>query len=463
METAENFEIKSNLMSNEDIRDLQDLEVGKDLEFFQTHKKTAIITYKNLGFPLNSKLENWKYIPIHKYLPENSTQLSNGFEKKVPTEIFDTLDRKFPFLNFGFYPIILVDGILQTQLFEPAFSKLIRDHHILIKPFNEASSSPYFRKKFQSLAATHQDSFTHFNSAEFLTLLENTHVPMGLFIHIPKDLRVDKPFHIHHYSTKDAKKETNIQTTRMLIGLEKFAQLEIIETFSHHEHSIFLSQVSEIFLDEGARLEHVRYQGLGKENKLIDTDLVQLKSFSSYQSHTYSVSGKLIRNNLQIDLAEPNSEVSLSGYYSIHDHEIMDNHTLVRHQKPHCQSNELYKGVLRGKSLGVFNGKVEVYKDAQKTRAYQQNQSILFDSESSMNSKPELEIFADDVKCSHGSTMGQLDKTALFYLQSRGISEKTANKLLVIAFAQSLISALENKEIKGLIEKVMEEQEDLNP
>jgi Fe-S cluster assembly protein SufD len=176
---------------------------------------------------------------------------------------------------------------------------------------------------------------------------------------------------------------------------------------------------------------------------------------STVMQNTFTLSGLWTRNNTTIRLDGEHNECNLNGFYIPNQREHIDNHTIIDHEQPNCQSNELYRGVLLDKSTGVFNGKVFVRQDAQKTNAFQSNGNIVVSDAATMNSKPELEIYADDVKCSHGSTTGQLDDEAMFYLQARGLSKDSARKLLINAFAEDVLEKLVNPELREIVEETV--------
>jgi Fe-S cluster assembly protein SufD len=188
------------------------------------------------------------------------------------------------------------------------------------------------------------------------------------------------------------------------------------------------------------QLENGADYHFSRENARQDKD-------STLTINTLTLSGNLVRNDVHVKVAGQNAETNLNGAYILKNNELVDNHTVVDHLVAHCQSNELYKGVLYDKSTAVFNGKVFVRPDAQKINAFQSNANVLLSDDASVNSKPELEIYADDVKCSHGSTTGQLDESAVFYLRARGLSEKSAKELLVSAFISDVLNKIENKEV----------------
>jgi Fe-S cluster assembly protein SufD len=184
----------------------------------------------------------------------------------------------------------------------------------------------------------------------------------------------------------------------------------------------------------------------------IATDQVHQERDSYFKINTITLSGKLVRNNLNILVDGENCETNLNGAFLLQDGQLVDNHTIVDHLKPNCNSNELYKGVLNGKSIGVFNGKVFVRQNAQKINAFQSNANVLLSEDASMNSKPELEIYADDVKCSHGSTTGQMDEEAIFYLRTRGISDQSARALMTQAFIGDVLNQIDSEEVRSYIE-----------
>jgi Fe-S cluster assembly protein SufD len=247
--------------------------------------------------------------------------------------------------------------------------------------------------------------------------------------------------------------------TRIVIIAKKGSSAQFLFNFSSSCESFSLPIV-ECFVEENARLTIDKIQLEGVDSYSISTDQVYQKRDSYFKINTISLSGKFIRNNLNILVDGENCETHLNGAYLLEDDQLIDNHTIVDHLKPNCTSNELYKGVLNGKSTGVFNGKVFVRPDAQKINAFQSNANVLISDDASMNSKPELEINADDVKCSHGSTTGQMDEDAIFYLQARGISEKSAKALMTQAFIGDVLNKIDNEEVLGYVHSKLVELHD---
>lgn len=241
--------------------------------------------------------------------------------------------------------------------------------------------------------------------------------------------------------------------TRLLIEVEDNASLKCQLHFagSNASENSLHNHLTEIFVGQNANLEFNITQEIGNGN-LVNITEVFCQRDSNFTTNTFQLSGKLLRNNLNIRLKGENIETHLNGFYMLNGKELYDNHTLVDHLVPHCESNETYRGILAGSSTGVFNGKVFVHPDAQKTNGYQSNNNILLSDDATMNSKPELEIYADDVRCSHGSTTGQLDEDAVFYLRARGLDEFGAKALLLTAFASEVLNSVSNDALREELE-----------
>ncbi len=273
----------------------------------------------------------------------------------------------------------------------------------------------------------------------------------ALIIHVKKNAQPAQSLLIDHGISAT---DSELFNSRILILLEDGAKLNCV----HHFHgeaisdSSLVNHVTEAFIGANASLELNFLQEIGTGN-LVNTTEVNVEHNGRFTTNTVQLSGKLIRNNTNVRIAGQNAEAHLNGFYMIDSNDLYDNHTLVDHLVPNCQSNEIYKGLISGKATGVFNGKVHVHRDAQKTNAYQQNKNILLSDTATMNSKPELEIYADDVKCSHGSTTGQLDEDAVFYLRSRGLSHKGAIALLLTAFASDVLEQVSDEGLRAVLEE----------
>ncbi|HHG85975.1 MAG TPA: Fe-S cluster assembly protein SufD [Bacteroidetes bacterium] len=244
---------------------------------------------------------------------------------------------------------------------------------------------------------------------------------------------------------------------RSLIILEDNSELKVVENWRQwRQGRTFENHVSEISVAKNARLDLYTIQN-SSESDLINFTQVNQGLHSLFRNVTLTLKGELVRNNLHVRHTGEHCETQLFGLYLLDNQDHVDNHTLVDHAMPNCYSNELYKGVLNGNSTAVFNGKVMVRPDAQKTNAFQSNKTILLSDGATINTKPQLEIFADDVKCSHGATTGRLDKTALFFLRSRGLPEKKARALLTYAFAAEVLKQIRIPALHAQLVEIVEQ------
>ena len=264
----------------------------------------------------------------------------------------------------------------------------------------------------------------------------------------------EDPVQIMHFSTGN-QKSIWLQPRNLIIA-DKNAKVEIIERHqSLNEHSVVTNSLTEIYAEKNAFIDYYKIQNDLNSSTLIDNTFISQERDSNVSVHTFSFGGKLIRNNLNFYHQGENIQSTLKGITILESNQHVDHNTLVNHAQPNCESHQDYKGIFSERSVGVFNGKIMVDKIAQKTNAFQQNNNILIDNKAKVNTKPQLEIFADDVKCSHGCTIGQLDKEALFYLRSRGIPEKEAKALLTYAFANNILESVKTPNLKRRINSLI--------
>ena len=276
----------------------------------------------------------------------------------------------------------------------------------------------------------------------------------GAYIHIPKSVVAEKPIQIIHFSTSD--QGPMLLQPRNLIVVEENAQVQIFERHqSLNQHQVLTNSVTEIFASENALVDYYKVQNDLDDASIIDNTYVAQKAKSHVSVHTFSFGGQLIRNNLNFFQKGEYIDSTMKGITIIGQKQHVDHYTLVDHAQPNCESHQDYKGIYADKSVGVFNGKIYVNQIAQKTNVFQKNNNILLDDTATINTKPQLEIFADDVKCSHGCTIGQLDKDAMFYLRSRGIPKKEAKGLLTYAFANNVLESVKIPAIKSRINKLI--------
>jgi Fe-S cluster assembly protein SufD len=289
---------------------------------------------------------------------------------------------------------------------------------------------------------------------ESLTTLNTAFSREGAYIYIPKHKMPKKPVEIVHFATGN--EASLMLQPRNLIVVEENAELQVIERHqSLTSNEVLTNSVTEIFADKNAIVDYYKIQNDAPTANLIDNTYIDQKDKSVVKIHSFCFGGKLTRNNLNFYQNGEYIDSTMKGVTILGDKQHVDHHTLVHHKQPNCESHQDYKGIYGENSTGVFNGKIVVDKIAQKTDAFQQNNNVLVSDKATINSKPQLEIFADDVKCSHGCTIGQLDEEALFYLQTRGIPKKEARALLMYAFANNVLASVRIPELKTRINKLI--------
>lgn len=289
------------------------------------------------------------------------------------------------------------------------------------------------------------------NTDSFFSLMNTIIVESGIFINVPKNNQIDKPINLINILSSEEK--NIITSTRTIINISPNSMLDlIIYNYSDNKSSVLNTAVNDISLNEGAQLNLLLYQNEDKNTITFTKTNVNLEKESNLITDTITFSRGFTRNDLNVNLTGEFSKARFYGLYIGKDKSFIDNHTRVEHKVAKCQSDEFYKGIIDDSSHCVFNGKIIVSQEAQKTNAYQSNKNILLSENGIINTKPQLEIYADDVKCSHGATVGNIEKDAIFYLKSRGIDEFTAKNLLLKAFAIDIINKIHNQDWVGIIE-----------
>jgi Fe-S cluster assembly protein SufD len=400
-------------------------------------KKKAIGNFESLGLP-TTKNEEWKYTNLSALL---NTKFDITSDSK--TAVSEKIKQFLPNEKNAAY-LVFVNGIFQKQYSDT--NNL--PEGIIAGNIAEHIEHPAVNSNLSSIALIKSESFVSLNTAMFL---------QGAFIFVPTNVVCEIPIHLIYMN--DAV-EPVISHPRNLVFASVNSQIKISENcYSLNSvNAAFTNAVTEICLEENANVEYCKNQAESNNDFRIDYTAALLHKDSNLKIHTITTGGKIVRNNLNIVLADRNASAHLNGLYITSDEMHVDNHSFVDHKSPDCYSNELYKGVLGGKSSGVFNGKIFVRRDAQKTNAYQSNKNILLSLDASMNAKPQLEIYADDVKCSHGATTGQLDEEALFYLRSRGIGIGQARALLTTAFAEDIIERVTITSTREKLEEILNER-----
>mgnify|MGYP001142066334 FL=1 len=398
-------------------------------------RSEALQNFEKLGFP-SRKLEAWKYTSLNSVLKQDYSL----FPSKV--EAIELADVKKYFIHeIDAYKIVFINGKYSSFL-----SQTTHEHYDVCL-MSSALTNPKYKavidKYFNKIAK--QDNLTSLNTA-FAT--------EGAYINIPKNTEVKKPIQILNFTT--GSQEATMLQPRNLIVVGENAQVQIIERHQSLTANPVLSNVvTEVFADKAANVDYYKIQNDETTASLVDNTYIEQQSNSVVSVHTFSFGGNITRNNLNFYQKGEHIDSILKGITIIEGKQHVDHHTLVHHIEPNCESHQDYKGIFNERSTGVFNGKVIVEKEAQKTNAYQQNNNVLISDKATINAKPQLEIFADDVKCSHGCTIGQLDEDALFYMQQRGIPKKEGKALLMYAFANTVLESVKIPEVKQRITKLI--------
>ena len=405
-------------------------------------RSKAFQNFEALGFP-TKKLEAWKYTSLNSVLKQDYSLFP---EKENTIELADV--KKYFIHDIDSYKLVFIDGKYNSFLSESTHDTfdVCLMSAALTQPKYKAVIENYFDKIAQ------KDNLTSLNTA---------FANEGAYIYIPKNVEVDKPIQILNFTT--GSEAAIMLQPRNLIVAEQNAHVQIIERHqSLTSNPVLTNAVTEVFAAKDATVDIYKIQNDNENASLVDNAYIEQKSNSIVSVHTFSFGGNITRNNLNFYQRGEHIDSILKGVTIIEGKQHVDHHTLVHHIEPNCESHQDYKGIYDERSTAVFNGKVIVNKEAQKTNAYQQNNNILISDKATINAKPQLEIFADDVKCSHGCTIGQLDEDALFYMQQRGIPKKEGRALLMYAFANTVLESVKIPEVKQRITKLIAEKLGVN-
>jgi Fe-S cluster assembly protein SufD len=404
--------------------------------FVHDIRSEAIKNFENRGFP-SKKQEAWKYTSLNNLLKKDFSI----FPKEASALEYRDV-KKFFLHEIDTYKIVFIDGIYSSYLSETTHDGV--DICLMSSALTKPMYKPVIDVYFNKIAS----------AEESLTTLNTAFSREGAYIYIPKNKAPKKPVEILHFATGN---EVNLMLQpRNLIIVEEHAELQVIERHqSLTPNEVLTNSVTEIFASKHANLDYYKVQNNVESASIIDNTYISQKDTSTVKVHTFSFGGKLTRNNLNFYQDGEHVNSVMKGVSILGEKQHVDHHTLVHHRQPNCESHQDYKGIYGEQSTGVFNGKIIVDKIAQKTNAFQQNNNILISDRATINTKPQLEIFADDVKCSHGCTIGQLDEEALFYLRTRGIPRKEAAALLMYAFANNVLESVRIPELKTRINKLI--------
>ena len=394
---------------------IENLKSYSDKLEVSAERKEILNSFLTHGFP-TTKDEEWKYTSLKKIV-------ANEYAIENTGEIIDSSTIEKYSLGFD-NKIIFSDG------------KLIN-----IPEIKGVSIS-----SFSNFESSTTDSISQLNKA----LAQN-----GFTITVNKNTVVENPIEILFFATT----KDNFSQYRNLISVGDNAEVKFIERIQNlNDSTSIVNHFTQIHCDRNTKVEYNKIQNNTTESRLIDTVNVYQEQDSTCDINTLIFGGSFTRNNLNFEQNGSNCESNMNGISILDDNQLADNHTFVDHKSAHCRSNEMYKGVYLGRSKGVFNGKIMVRPDAQKIDAFQSNNNLLLSENSTIDSKPQLEIYADDVKCSHGCTIGQLDEKALFYMRSRGIGLEEAKAVLTYTFASEAIENISVEEVKLLAQKLLSQK-----
>lgn len=398
-------------------------------------RSEAIKTFEERGFP-SKKEEAWKYTSLNSLLKKDYSVFP---KQEKALEYRDV--KKYFLHDIDTYKIVFIDGRYSSHLSETTHEGMD------VCLMSAALSKPKYRLIIENY-------FNKIAPKDSLTSLNTAFSNEGAFIHIPKNKLAEKPIQIIHFSTGD--ESAVMLQPRNLIVTDENSHVQIIERHqSLTSNAVLTNSVTEIFAGKRAIIDYYKIQNDDKDASLIDNTFIKQGRESHCFVHTFSFGGKLTRNNLNFYQHGERINSTLKGVTIIGNKQHVDHNTLVNHIEPNCESHQDYKGIFSDNAIGVFNGKIIVEKEAQKTNAFQANNNILVNDKATINTKPQLEIFADDVKCSHGCTIGQLDENAMFYMRSRGIPEKEAKALLMYAFSNDVMRSVKIPELKQRITKII--------
>ncbi len=406
-------------------------------------RSNAIKNFENKGFP-TKKEEAWKYTSLNAILKNDFSV----FPKKENTIEFKDV-KKYFLHEIDTYKVVFIDGIFSSFLSSTTHDGLdvCLMSSALTKPKYKMVIDAYFNQ-----IASKEESLTTLNTAFSLE---------GAYINIPKSKVVDKPIEIIYFST--GTEAALMVQPRNLVIVGENAHVQIVERHqSLNSNPVLTNSVTEIFAQKRAIVDYYKIQNDVQTANLIDNTYIAQKQESRVAVHTFSFGGNITRNNLNFYHQGERIDSTLKGVTLIGDKQHVDHYTLVQHATPNCESHQNYKTILNDSATGVFNGKIFVEKEAQKTDAFQQNNNILIGDKATINAKPQLEIFADDVKCSHGCTIGQLDESAMFYMQQRGIPKKEAKALLMYAFTSEVTNSIKIPELKAKIARIIADKLGVN-
>ena len=400
--------------------------------WISSHRADTFGKFKSLGVPKLTD-EDWRFTNLADFSSKSyslNNKASDIFDKKLIPEILKDIDGHF---------IILVNGKLVE------YSSDNFQVHDLSKMLQEDECS--FKNLIKGSFSDKNQDFSFFLNSAFLD--------RGCFIEIDSSINVEKPIVILNFFDSNA--EMSLVNHRNIISISTSSSVKIIEySFAVNDIDYFSNKSTFFYLNDNSKVEHLSIDDGSKNSNIFSNIKIMQGRDSNFTTDTILIGGKLFRNNVHPILNGEGSNSNVLGLYLSKDSQLMDNYMFVEHAKAHCDSRQLYKGLLNDYSKGVFHGRILVHNEAQKTDAKQTNRNLLLSNTAQVDTKPQLEIYADDVKCTHGATTGQIDKEALYYLRARGINEDLARIMMIRSFTEEVLEFISDDILLGLHKKVVE-------
>jgi Fe-S cluster assembly protein SufD len=395
-------------------------------------RNSAMDRFEQLGFP-SVREEDWKYTNLAMLAKEEFVPVTSGSTEAREVEGYPETAETH---------LVVVDGFLREDL----STKTGLGEVVAIDLFSAVEDARYnkiVRKYLARNASYHNNGLTALNTA-FLQ--------SGVFLWIPKNVKLERPLQI----TFLADVENGASFPRLLVVAEENSAATLIESFaSSNGGKYFTNATAEIVLKDGAQLEHYRVQRESNTAYHVSTTSAELGRASRYDTTSINLGGKVSRHDISVVMDHEGAETAVDGLYMVGSDQHTDTHSVIDHKQPHCTSHQLYKGILDGNGRAVFNGKVFVREGAQKTDAMQTNKNLLLSDKARVDTKPQLEIYADDVKCAHGAAVGQIDQEELFYLETRGIGPELGRSLLTYGFAEEVIGKIKIDSIRSQLDEIV--------
>lgn len=413
-------------------------ELSPTVAWLELVRSSAMERFEQLGFPPVTD-EEWKYTNL-------ATLAKESFVPAISSSEIAVSDvTRFAFPETAAAHLVVVNGFLREDL----SVKIGLEEVVAIDLFSATADARYnkiVRKYLARNAGYHNNGLTALNTA-FLQ--------SGVFLWIPKNVKLDRPLQITFLS--DAENSANFP--RLLVVAEENSSATLIENFASGSNGkYFTNAIAEIVLKDGAQLEHYRLQRESKNAFHVSTTSAELGRSSRYDTTSINLGARLSRHDISVVMDHEGSETWVDGLYLVGADQHTDTHSVIDHKQPHCTSHQLYKGILDDNGRAVFNGKVFVREGAQKTDAMQTNKNLLLSDKARVDTKPQLEIFADDVKCAHGAAVGQIDQEELFYLETRGIGPDLGRSLLTYGFAEEVIAKIKIDSIRSQLDETVLQQ-----